>query len=618
MTLPSDSQTIGLNSTRPVLPPGSPLQACPACEALLDITIYEPLDMIQCTQCRAPFQVRGEVGPFRIDGVAGRGGMGVVYKAYDPSLDREIALKLLRKDRSDDASYLEQLEMEAAITATVADPNVVRVYATGSDRGRFYIVMELVEKGSLQDLMDIQGKIAEEQVLQIGIQTAKGLRAANKAGLIHRDVKPGNILFSDARTSKIVDFGLAVFQRDEERVRGEIWGTPHYVAPEKLDFKPEDFRSDIYSLGGTLFHALADRPPFDAEDANLIVLKHLKSQPVSLQAFAPWVSNATARIINRMLAKEPSQRFESYDELIESLEYAYEQLIHRDPKTPVRTRVVMESSEDERRWSSVVIALAVAALATLVGGYFLLRPKPVAERDVLAERLAPPAGMPRDLLGALAAQKVRAPQAFHAIASNEKLAPVDRAWAQLIEGAAWLSQRQTDQARIAFAAVPPLAQNMKDQNARAFLAKLSTQLKEPAPVSISEAAKLDDHTHEAAALLLYGLHNWQHGQPETGRDFLKKFTSSSPEGSTAWLEQLKPLATAFVQKLAKFESLASEYSRTTDLGRHNSLSVQLRALDPALTPRAEKLLNATPAPATSPATPPPAPAPTPSATPAFR
>jgi hypothetical protein len=589
------------------------LQACPACEALLDITAHEPLEMITCKHCGAPFQVNGHIGHFRIEDVAGRGGMGVVYKAYDPSLDRHIALKLLRKDRSDDSSYLEQLELEAAITATVADPNVVRVYATGTDRDRFYIVMELVEKGSLQDLMDLQGKIAEGQVLQIGIQAAKGLRAAHKAGLIHRDVKPGNILFSDANTSKIVDFGLAVFQRDEEKVRGIIWGTPHYVAPEKLDFKPEDFRSDIYSLGGTLFHALAGRPPFDADEMSLIVLKHLKSQPVSLQAFAPWVSNATARIINRMLAKEPSQRFESYDELIESLEYAYDQLIHTDPKTPVRTRVVMESAEDERRWSGVVIAFIVATLAALVGGYLMLRPKPVVQRDILAERLAPPAGMPRDLLGALATQKVRAPQAFHAIAINEKLAPVDRAWAQLLEGTAWLSQNKSAETKEAFAAVPALAKQMKDQNAGAFLVRLSTRLNDPAQVSSNEAANLDDHNYEAAALLLYGLHTWQHGQPEAGRDWLKKFMAASPEGSTAWLEQLKPLANAFVQKLARFDSLRNQYFNATDPGRRADLAAQLRAVDPILAPRADKLLTtaSTPAPAATPAS-------KPAPTPAFR
>src|SRR4029078_11390700 len=187
---------------------------------------------------------------------------------------------------------------------------------TGIDRGRFYIAMELVDKGSLDDLIRLQGRVAEIQTLEVGITIAKGLRAALQHGLIHRDVKPGNILFADAQTARIVDFGLAIFMEHEESARGEILGTPYYLAPEKLDGQPEDFRSDMYSLGATLFHALAGRPPFEAETASLVALKHLKSQPVSLQAFAPWVSNPTAHIINRTLCKDPDERYQSYDELI--------------------------------------------------------------------------------------------------------------------------------------------------------------------------------------------------------------------------------------------------------------------------------------------------------------
>jgi serine/threonine protein kinase len=198
------------------------------------------------------------------------------------------------------------LKKEASITASINHPNVVKVYTVGQDRGLVYIVMELVDKGSLDDLMTLQGRVAEAQVLEIGIGIAKGLNAALQKGLIHRDIKPGNILFADAHTAKIVDFGLAVLQEHASTVAGEVWGTPYYVAPEKLDNQPEDFRSDMYSLGGTLFHALAGRPPFEAETASMVALKHIKSQVVSLQAFAPDVSSSTAYVINKTLAKEPA------------------------------------------------------------------------------------------------------------------------------------------------------------------------------------------------------------------------------------------------------------------------------------------------------------------------
>src|SRR4029434_2248260 len=225
--------------------------------------------------------------------------------------------------------------------------------------------------GSLDDLIRLQGRVAEVQILQVGIQIASGLKAALQHGLIHRDVKPGNILFADAQTAKIVDFGLAIFMAHEESVRGEIWGTPYYVAPEKLDEEPEDFRSDMYSLGATLFHALAGRPPFEAENASLVALKHLKSQAVSLQAFAPWVSNPTAHIINRTLSKNPEDRFQSYDDLIHNFGYALEQLHEHGNAPQKRARVVLETEEDRKSWTWVVLGMG-AVMVILMAVFFTM------------------------------------------------------------------------------------------------------------------------------------------------------------------------------------------------------------------------------------------------------
>jgi len=232
------------------------------------------------------------LGDYELLEVMGRGGMGVVYRALDRGLARSVALKILRKDQAQNG-FLSELEAEAAVTASINHPHVVKVFTTGTMQGRFFIAMELVDKGTLDQLIELQGRVGEAQALEIASQMAQGLRAAHQHGLIHRDVKPGNILFADAHTAKIVDFGLAIM---EEAAKGsdEIWGTPYYVSPERLDQKPEDFRSDIYSLGATIFHALAGRPPFEAENATMVALKHLKNQAVSLQAFAPWVSGSTA------------------------------------------------------------------------------------------------------------------------------------------------------------------------------------------------------------------------------------------------------------------------------------------------------------------------------------
>ncbi len=143
--------------------------------------------------------------------------------------------------------------------------------------------MELVDKGSLESLMHAQGQVAEVQVLTIGIQIAQGLNAALERGLIHRDIKPGNILFANPATAKIVDFGLAVLAEHAGTIAGEVWATPYYVAPEVVEGRPEDFRSDMYSLGATLFHALAGKPPHDVETNSMSELAAAKKAPVSLQ-----------------------------------------------------------------------------------------------------------------------------------------------------------------------------------------------------------------------------------------------------------------------------------------------------------------------------------------------
>src|SRR5437899_1074611 len=161
----------------------------------------------------------------------GVGGMGSVYKARDTLLDRFVALKLLRTDLSSGKDHPSRFQHEARIAASVNHPNVIRVFSSGTDHGQFYVVMELVDHGSLDDLIEKRKQLPEQQVLECGIQVARGLRAAHQQGLIHRDVKPANILFADEHTAKISDFGLAGVAGEGSEAGAEIWGTPYYVAP---------------------------------------------------------------------------------------------------------------------------------------------------------------------------------------------------------------------------------------------------------------------------------------------------------------------------------------------------------------------------------------------------
>jgi len=255
-----------------------------------------------------------------------------------------VALKLLRRDLGGQEDHKARLQEEARIAAAVNHPYVIQVFDSGTDHGQFYVVMELVDQGSLDDLMALQPRLPEKRVLEIGIQVAKGLRAAQRRGLIHRDVKPANILFVDEHAAKIGDFGLASSATQRWGIGGVVWGTPEYVAPERLHNDPEDFRSDIYSLGATLFHAIAGKPPIEASTNSATALLESKQRPLDLQATAPDVSAETAEVLQRMIAADPAQRFSSYDDLVAELERAWQAVALKDATSGGETR--------RRRWRS--------------------------------------------------------------------------------------------------------------------------------------------------------------------------------------------------------------------------------------------------------------------------
>jgi hypothetical protein len=296
---------------------------------------------------------------FAVVETLGVGGMGTVYKARDMQLDRFVALKLLRGDLGGEEDYKARLQQEARIAAAVNHPYVIQVFDSGTDHGQFYVVMELVDHGSLDDLMALQPRLPEKRVLEMGIQIARGLRAAHRRGLIHRDVKPANILFVDEHAAKIGDFGLASTATQRWAIGGVVWGTPEYVAPERLNNDPEDFRSDIYSLGATLFHAIAGKPPIEASTNSSMALLELKQQPLDLQATAPDVSVATAKVLQRMIAADPAQRFSSYDDLVAELERASRELALDDAISSGETR--------RRRWPSTLSRFTRRSVEALRG-----------------------------------------------------------------------------------------------------------------------------------------------------------------------------------------------------------------------------------------------------------
>ncbi|MDR3401821.1 MAG: protein kinase [Chthoniobacter sp.] len=562
------------------------IQNCPDCGAAMDVSEVEPLSAVVCPSCGAPTTVSSMIDHFQLVDMLGHGGMGAVYKAHDTSLDRMVALKLLRKS-SGTAEQIKQLETEAAITASINHPHVVRVFSTGIDHGRFYIAMELVEKGTLDRLIELQGRVAEAQVLEVGIQIASGLRAAQQAGLIHRDVKPGNILFTDAHTAKIVDFGLAIFAEDEAKVRGEIWGTPYYVAPEKLDQKPEDFRSDIYSLGGTLFHALAGRPPFEAENASLVALKHLKSQAVSLQAFAPHVSSNTAYVINRTLNKDPDQRYQSYDELIEHLEYALNELQAGRGKAGEK-RVVLETEEEKKAmgWLSFVM---VGVLLLLVGGGVLFRGKIFSGSP--EEEAKKGSALVAEGIGDLAAGKsTEAVTSLAAVVAQKPKQPWLN-WADMLTGLAQFATGHRPEGIEAFqrvAARGPYSTSEADRGLANFFVETSQQMTSEHVID-PKTTKAAAGGFGPAAFLFYGMKDWEAGDVDEAAEFFRRFRQAEFLGPESWLEGLKPMATDYVEEYTAYQMAFDGWKGAKTLDQKRTALKALKAVQGKLGPKAEGL-----------------------------
>ena len=355
-------------------------QTCPGCGTTVDTTEAEPLARIACPTCGKKIRVERTFDHFLVVETLGVGGMGTVYKARDMQLDRFVALKLLHRDLGGEEEHKTRLQEEARIAAAVNHPYVIQVFDSGTDHGQFYVVMELVDHGSLDDLMALQPRLPEKRVLEIGIQVARGLRAAHRRGLIHRDVKPANILFVDEHAAKIGDFGLASTATQRWAIGGVVWGTPEYVAPERLNNDPEDFRSDIYSLGATLFHAIAGKPPIEASTNSSTALLKLKQQPLDLQATVPDVSVATGEVLQRMIAADPAQRFSSYDDLVAELERAWRALALDDAISGGETR--------RRRWPSALSRFTRGSFEALSGVLRWHRRLPLLIRVALPAVLA--------------------------------------------------------------------------------------------------------------------------------------------------------------------------------------------------------------------------------------
>lgn len=525
-------------------------QACPACGTVVDVGGVEPLARVACPSCGEKFRVDRAFDHFELLETLGVGGMGAVYKARDTRLDRFVALKLLRKELSADPAEAARLEQEARLTAAVNHPNVVQVYSSGTAHGQIYLVMELVDHGSLDDLMAQHERVPEARVLATGIQVARGLQAAHERGLIHRDVKPGNILFGDEETAKIGDFGLAVAAGQNAEARNEIWGTPYYVAPERLNNEPEDFRSDLYSLGATLFHAAAGKPPMEGESTSAAELRELKSHPAELREVAPEVSAETSRVIGRMIAPDPADRFASYAELIDELRGAYRPFSGEPDVSALR------------RWwlIATIAALAVAAAA----GVYVVRVRHATQTTI--------ANVSHDSEAVAVLQRRYGEARQQLIMGNYDAAATSLAqlsveakgkqplfdWIELHRGLAALLQNDASAARAAFQAVESASDSSQDKpgaDLGPFFKETARALLADPPVKAS--AQINPNSADALALFLLAARNWQAAKYAEAVPLLERYSATNATGAFAWANDYKPVA----QKLLADYKLYAEWKK---------------------------------------------------------
>ncbi len=254
---------------------------------------------------------------YRLLSPLGSGGMAVVYKAQDLALGRLVAVKILREPLTNDPDFLARFQQEARAAANLAHPNIVTVHDFGRDGGRNYIVMEFIEGKDLKTLIKEGAPFKPDRALDIAIQICAGIGYAHRAGLVHCDVKPQNILVTPDGRVKVTDFGIAkaLASLQPGEITDVVWGSPQYYSPEQAAGEAPTPASDVYSIGVVMYEMLAGRLPFVASTQQALAMMHLRDEPPRLTVFNPALPETLERVVHKVLAKEPSARYRTADQL---------------------------------------------------------------------------------------------------------------------------------------------------------------------------------------------------------------------------------------------------------------------------------------------------------------
>jgi serine/threonine-protein kinase len=274
--------------------------------------------------------VGGGLPDFEIQELVAEGGMGIVFRARDTLLDRIVAIKVIREELAGEPEYQELFLREARTQAQLDSPHIVRMYGAGRARMNSgarvsFLAMEYVEGGTLADLLERGGPLEAEDARRLMLEVAQGLLDAERRGIVHRDIKPGNLLLDGNGSVKIADFGLAKLVSEADSsptLQGAVVGTPRYMAPEQARGDHVDQRADMYALGCTFYHLLSGRAPFQGDTPLAIIYQHLTNDPIPLAELNRDVPPSLRAIIERLMNKNPDRRYADCAELVRALEAA--------------------------------------------------------------------------------------------------------------------------------------------------------------------------------------------------------------------------------------------------------------------------------------------------------
>jgi serine/threonine protein kinase/CheY-like chemotaxis protein len=274
-------------------------------------------------------RIKAKYGIYKIETLIGSGGMGYVFKAFDEPLDRFVAIKILSKRLSGSPQFIERFRREAKLLASIDHPGIAHIFSFGEEEGECYFAMQWCPGGSLADLIRKKGRIELLPSLDIILQCAQALEAASKKGIVHRDIKPNNLLFDENQHIQIVDFGLASGEQISSRVTQvqEFLGTPSFMAPEQAQSAAVDHRADIYALGITMYFMMYGTHPFEASSAIEMVIKHASEPFPPHNDLGGRIPSAAYEIIQKMTQKNPADRYQDYRSLIDDVDWLRKQLL---------------------------------------------------------------------------------------------------------------------------------------------------------------------------------------------------------------------------------------------------------------------------------------------------